>query len=301
MGIWKNKYFIVTTAILSMIYSLNGFADSTMISSLVNAQTQNQIDEADVITHFTDKVYYPDVKSDGIDCMQAGKNYSTNADINGLYHLAQLSFMGCKVPADTKLAMVFYEKSAKQGSKDAAAMLKLIDQQGVNVAQSLLMTVQHIQNQAHQGNAKAQYRLAMLSLYNHHLQTSMDWLEKSSRQGYLPAQYQLGSFHFMGITGRADPVKGVEVWEKIAAINDTGKNHAIKQAIIDANVMLGQIYFAGRDGIAKDLKRSFHYYEQAAEFGNKEAMHYISMMYQQGEGVEKNLEQSQLWFEKSKQ
>ncbi|CAI3952601.1 unnamed protein product [Commensalibacter communis] len=301
MGIWKNKYFIVITAILSMIYSLNGFADSTMIPSLMNAQTHNQIDKADMVTHFTDGIYYPDEKNDGLNCMQARKNYTTNADAKGLYHLAQLSFIGCQVKADTKLALVFYEQSAKQGSKEAAAMLKLIDQQGASIAQSLLMTVQHIQNQAHQGNAKAQYQLAMLSLYNHHLQTSMDWLEKSARQGYLPAQYQLGSFYFMGITGRADPVKGVEVWEKIAATNPVNQDHAVKQAIIDANVMLGQIYFAGRDGIAKDLKRFFHYYEQAAELGNKEAMHYIAMMYQQGKGVEKNLEQSQLWFEKLKQ
>ncbi|WP_271833501.1 hypothetical protein [Commensalibacter communis] len=61
-----------------MIYSLNGFADSTMIPSLMNAQTQNQIDKADIITHFTDGIYYFDVKSDGIDCMQAGKKIQKN-------------------------------------------------------------------------------------------------------------------------------------------------------------------------------------------------------------------------------
>ncbi|MDI2112032.1 tetratricopeptide repeat protein [Commensalibacter nepenthis] len=291
-------YMIVT---FSMGCTTSSFAYSNLLPSLINAQTQNTIDEKDLITHFIDKTYYPDDKSNGIGCLQAGKSYLTKPNGVGLYHLAQLHLIGCQMPADTRAAMIFYKQSVKQGNQDAVAMLKLIDQQGLESVQSLLMTLQHIQNQAHQDNAKAQYQLAMLYLYNHDLQTSLDWLEKSAQQGYLPALYQQGNFYFMGITGRADPVKAVRIWRKIAATDPADQDKAIKQAIIDADLMLGQIYYTGRDEIVKNPTQSFYYYEHAAKLGNKEGMHYIAMMYQQGTGVAKNLEQSQLWFNKLKE
>lgn len=51
----------------------------------------------------------------------------------------------------------------------------------------------------------------------------------------------------------------------------------------------GYLYFNGKDGMSKDYSKALEYFKKASELGNSAAMNYIGVMYQEGIGVEKDI------------
>ena len=67
---------------------------------------------------------------------------------------------------------------------------------------------------------------------------------------------------------------------------------------IDAQYQLGVIYAKG-DGVEKDDKLSFLWFEKAAKQGYSEAQYTLGLMYSSGKGVDQDNEIALKWFEKS--
>ncbi len=65
----------------------------------------------------------------------------------------------------------------------------------------------------------------------------------------------------------------------------------------DAAFLLGVAYTEGRV-VAKDLKRSLYWYENAADLGDKDAMLVVGWYYYKGEVVKKDLQKAKYWFQK---
>jgi TPR repeat protein len=73
---------------------------------------------------------------------------------------------------------------------------------------------------------------------------------------------------------------------------------AAKQGNVKAQYKLGSMYYNGQ-GIEKDDKEAFEWCQKAAEKGDAEAQYNLGMMYDNGEGVEKDNKKAFEWFQKA--
>jgi TPR repeat protein len=124
---------------------------------------------------------------------------------------------------------------------------------------SSIQSFQLIQSKANQGDAKAQFNLALL--YYHGLGTPHDskqavyWYTKAAEQGHVNAQYSLGSLYYNGY-GEEVPqdTKQAVYWLTKAA----------EQGYVHAQYSLGHNYQYG-DEVPQDYKQAFFWYTKAAE------------------------------------
>ncbi|CAB4441454.1 unnamed protein product [Rhizophagus irregularis] len=56
---------------------------------------------------------------------------------------------------------------------------------------------------------------------------------------------------------------------------------------------------SAENGIEKNLEKAFYWYQKAAENGFTNAMYYLAICYDNGEGTEKNLEKAFYWYQKA--
>ena len=126
---------------------------------------------------------------------------------------------------------------------------------------SSIQSFQLIQSKANQGDAQAQFNLALL--YYHGLGTPHDskqavyWYTKAAEQGHVNAQYSLGSLYHNGY-GEEVPQdsKQAVYWLTKAA----------EKGYVHAQYSLGHMYEYG-DEVPQDYKQAFFWYTKAAEKG----------------------------------
>jgi TPR repeat protein len=130
------------------------------------------------------------------------------------------------------------------------------------VETSYILSFQLNQSKANQGDANAQFTLALL--YEKGAGTPQDtryaiyWYTKAAEQGHVNAQYYLGKLYMYGY--------GEEVRQnpKLAVYWLT---KASEQGLFQAQYVLGHLYEWG-DGGPQDYKQAFYWYTKAAEQGN---------------------------------
>jgi TPR repeat protein len=137
-----------------------------------------------------------------------------------------------------------------------------LPQKVLAVSDEKITSFQLYQTKANQGDADAQFNLALL--YYHGVGTPRDiryaiyWYTKAAEQGHANAQYKLGRLYMYGY--------GEEVQEghKLAVYWLT---KASEQGLVQAQYNLGHMYEWG-DGGPQDYKLAFFWYTKAAEQGN---------------------------------
>lgn len=107
---------------------------------------------------------------------------------------------------------------------------------------------------------------------------SFYWMEKSAKQGYSDAQYEMGEFY-----REKKDVKEALYWYELASKQDND----------EAQYRLGEYYYT------KNLNRSFYYLNQAYLNGNQDCLYYLAECYWGGDGVGKDLERAMYFYEKS--
>lgn len=119
--------------------------------------------------------------------------------------------------------------------------------------------VQIFRNLADQGNAEAQYNLAILYRQGEGVKknnsVALEWFEKSAQQGLASAQYYLGHLYDTGDSVSKDPVKAV-TWYKQAA----EKGNPLAQS------NLGVAYASG-EGVQQDIIKAYVWFSLAASQG----------------------------------
>lgn len=110
---------------------------------------------------------------------------------------------------------------------------------------------------------------------------SIYWFEKAAKQGHLPSIMQL-AHHYIN----EDKLEDASTWLLLA----------IDQGELNANMILGDLYFQGTDKFTQDLKKAISYYRPAAEKGHTSSQLRIGIAYFQGMGVEKNPVEAYKWI-----
>lgn len=135
--------------------------------------------------------------------------------------------------------------------------------------------------EAEQGDIQAQFLLS--SMYHigdgveKNIQTATMWTIKSAELGNANAQYGAGLAYEFGTGVKQDNQKAIEWYTKAAEQGNT-----------DSQLVLGDIYREGK--ITKqDYQKAIKWYTKVIkEILDSEALYQLGLMYQRGQGVEKN-------------
>ena len=149
---------------------------------------------------------------------------------------------------------------------------------------------------AQKGHAQACFRLGRMYRqdtrigdYQSNNSTCIGWWEKSSNQGYVKAQYELGKlYHCRLDRGRArDATEGFR-WLSAAA----------QEGHVDAMASLGRAYLAG-NLVVRDVGLSFSWCMKAAREGHADAMYKVGNAYFKGKSVAKDVSLAFAWYMKA--
>ena len=209
------------------------------------------------------------------------------------------------VARDPAVARTYLEKAADKGDAPSQNMLALLycTGDGADGRQDMDTARLMWHKAARQGNRHAQCSLALLcwadasakdvgnAMEMEIQKVSMEWMQKSAKQGCARAQYNLGHMHYAGVPSLS------------VAKNDTLALQCFRQAAdqeyFPAERMLGTMYYAG-EGCARDVSRACALYAIAAAHGDAEAQFMLGYIHYMGaDCVEKDPNRALSWFERS--
>ena len=160
---------------------------------------------------------------------------------------------------------------------------------------------QKLENLANNGNAIANYALALCYAYGQVVNTdksiSVKYLLKSAEDNYPLAWAKLGESYYYGEGLEQNCKKGIEYFEKAIAIFDTmNEQNAVKNGvnygyISDIHYVLFHCYHNGGNGIEKNLDHAFYHLEKAAEF-NPDAYFQLALCYFNGDCTERDFQKA---------
>lgn len=123
---------------------------------------------------------------------------------------------------------------------------------------------------ARQGDAEAQYRLALGYLTGRDVEKDLfkarEWAWKSSDQGHPGGQTVLGVLYMGGEALDKNPARAVALWQKAA-----------EQGLPAADYFLGKSYEEG-NGVGRDLKQAAVHYQRAADKGDEVAASHLAAL-----------------------
>jgi TPR repeat protein len=197
---------------------------------------------------------------------------------------------GNGVVQDYKASIKWYTKSAEQGFANAQFNLGVNYEHGDGIAQDFNEAIKWYMKAAEQGFADAQFNLGQMYLNGKgvplNLNEAITWWRKAAEQGMPEAQYNLGCLYEEGKSVPKDEVEATK-WYKKAA----------EQGFADAQFNLGRNYSYDNEG--QDYSEAIKWLKKAEEKGSVKAQLLIGIMYENGQGLPKNLIESAKWFRKA--
>ena len=178
--------------------------------------------------------------------------------------------------SDYKLAVSYFEDSAKQGNSDAQFQLGSMYLTGDGIEKNIKKAFDYMRKAAEAGDATAQFNMGSFALPSDS-NFAYSWFLKSANQGYAPAELRIGLYYYSGDKPvNQDYLEAYKWLEKSA-----------NQENSDAQYMLGTMYLSG-DGVKQNHVESLEWYEKSAKNGNSKAMVQVGWSYFDGTGVDLN-------------
>jgi TPR repeat protein len=197
--------------------------------------------------------------------------------------LGWLYLNGQGVPQNTDLAKATFEKGVAAGSPKALSGLGYMYLYGVGVKTDYALARKLFEQGAVKGFAHSEYHIGIFHDWGYgcsiNRQEAKKWFLSAARKGYHKAQYALGTY--LWAEGNKEEALS---WFRLAA----------RQGNLTAMVKLLRT-LAEESSPLCNLQESFHWALRLAEKGSPEGVLLTSMMYSEGEGVEKNMEEALRW------
>ena len=183
------------------------------------------------------------------------------------------------------------KKRAEQGNARAQFNLALCYYWGNGVAQDYAEAAVWYRKAAEQGNAEAQYHLGICFTEGQGVERdpaeAVKWYRKAAEQGNASAQYNLGVCYTEGTGVEKDYTEGVKWWRRAADQDDP-----------QAQCNLAICYYLGQ-GMTKDCAEAVKWFRRAAEQGNAYAQISLAVCYEDGNGVNQDLAQAAAWYRRA--
>ncbi len=159
---------------------------------------------------------------------------------------------------------------------------------------------------AKEGHAQSQLTVGLFYMQgtgpvNPYPQEGAKWILEAAKNDNLEAQYMLGAVYQNGLGVAKNPEASLE-WLKTAAKN--GHPGAIQRLTAmnipfeaDEETLANGLYEQGAmRELANRMTEAIEFYEQAAEYNNKDAQYNLGVIYLNGKGVPVDFEKAQEWF-----
>lgn len=207
------------------------------------------------------------------------------ADMEHAPAMNQLGMTLCD--SEPTAALWHFRRGSKLGDADCHYNLGIFHERGMGglrVNQEVAVKHYRIAAQSGHREAKASWGFFLLQEKRH--AEALETLRAASSQGSAVAHYYLGEVFSHGI---GFPPCLFTAAHHFTAASDLGETRATLQ--------LAHAFFSGK-GVDKSLTRAFALYKKAAKRDVAEACNCLGIMYEDGLGCERNLNEAQDWFEK---
>ena len=248
------------------------------------------------------------VKQDYVKAVEWYTKSAERGDCSSQKKLADCFRSGQGTKRSFAKAVFWYEKAAQQGdyesakaavycyriggndlSQDVKKAEEIAQKYGVDIDDN--DGIDDIMRGAEAGNPTMQFALANAYYNGMGISASMEmavyWYEKSSLQGYAPAQYNLACCLCSGTGTKKDAARAAVLYEKAAAQGD-----------LDAVNNLAMLYFKG-EGVTKSLHNAAKKWHEAALGGHAKAQYNYGECYFNGWGVMKEYSEAVKWYKKA--
>jgi len=186
---------------------------------------------------------------------------------------AVAALMGIFETGETYLRQILGEKPSKDDKKLAIYQKAWHDLVEYQATERPLL----IKRQADEA-----YEKGLASVKMNEVPTAVGHFSDAARLGHSDAQYLLGLHKYAGNGCKQNIKDAVEIWEKAA-----------DQEHVGALYELGMYY---RNSGKKDYKKSLRYLREAAEKGHRDAMYWVAISLEHGEGDRRYLPEANFWF-----
>ncbi|GBC01725.1 hypothetical protein RclHR1_04300007 [Rhizophagus clarus] len=233
-----------------------------------------------------------------------------NGNKIGQYNLGSCYQYGIGIEKDEAKAFEWYKKSAEQKHSDAQIDLGYLYECGIGTAgENIEKSIYWYQQAAENGNSMGQYYLARCYEYGIGVKKdefkALEWYEASAKKttnalGYydMGTEKNLKKAILWHLKAAKDYNKFLQYSEKdeVQALEWCEK-YAVQERS-DAQNELGYFYENGI-GMERDLEKSIYWYQKAAENGNIIGQYNLGRCYQFGIGVKKDRAKAFEWYKKS--
>ncbi len=271
--------------------------------------TGHGVDRNDELAKELFRQSYPFIK------MEAEMGDPVSTHILGTYY-----YYGFYVQRYLFTAIDWFKKAADLGYSDSQYMLGMIyETMGDDLSNAQAQASMYYEQAAKQDHPYALYALGIWAIELENYRQAEFYLERAARQQYALAAYTLAKV--LDEHDAKHPLKAFE-WFMIAA----------KQGHVEACYYVG-LYYQNGKGVEKNLTEAIKWYEKAAIKNDRDALYHLALilikfeekdwqtihellkraadqdhpnaaynlavMYQKGDGVETNAEQTIYWYEKA--
>lgn len=181
---------------------------------------------------------------------------------------------------------------AEAGDAQAQYRLGLAHAQGRGVARDVVKALAWWHRAAVQGDAQAQYQLGLAYLEGQGVEEdpglASAWLARAAARELPAATYRLARFYEARATtsdDEADRRAGVVLLERAA-----------EQGHPEAQLRIGEIYAAGRNGVLRDPAWAARWFGKAARQGMPAAQGHLGDAFANGQGVPRDILQAAAWY-----
>eukprot|EP01125_Pyxidicula_operculata_P010425 TRINITY_DN3429_c0_g1_i1.p1 TRINITY_DN3429_c0_g1~~TRINITY_DN3429_c0_g1_i1.p1 ORF type:complete len:732 (+),score=112.67 TRINITY_DN3429_c0_g1_i1:98-2293(+) len=244
------------------------------------------------------------------------------------FALARMYHIGDGVRSqDYNLALIYYKTAADKGMTDAMWCLGSMYKHGVGTDKNFSKAVKYYIKAADRGNPCAQYKLGLIYLrgksgfVKKDIPSACKYFKKAAQAGMVDAQYELGNIYLTNVDDGEIRYKTAAHYLKMAAnqgnaisqcfmgvLHDNGLGVkkdtekaveyfklATKKRLCAAQYHLGIKYYSGV-GVNQNYFKAAHYFtlasEQTDEEGSANALYALGRMYEDGLGVERDVQKS---------
>lgn len=181
-------------------------------------------------------------------------------------------------------------EAALQGEPDAQCALGARYADGGGGEQDFARSLEWYTKAAEQGNAKAQWNVAILYArgpegITQDVQQAAQWCQQAADQGFAAAQATLGLMYANGQGVEKDMGQAVALLQQAADQGDA-----------EAQYNLAIMHEQGHPTGTADPKEAFVWFSRAAEQGLPAAQERLGLMYAMGQAMEQDLVEAHKWF-----
>lgn len=224
------------------------------------------------------------------------------------------------VAQDDYEAYKWFRKSADGGLTQGQNRVALCLNNGCGVKKDLKEAEKWWKKAAERDFKEAQYRLGCFYEENGNNKEAIRWFEECALRLTFPeiglpfSEYEgksylkLGYIYRYGTLGKKiDLEKAKEYYEMVVEYcEDSDVKKEARQDLknlnnyIETNAFnIGNNYYFGNFGYAKDKTKAVKYWKKSADNGNAEAQYYLGFCYSKGDGVQMNKQTAFYWYQKA--